>query len=47
MCRNLMKTVLFNQTVIAFPFALMLYPLVKWRGIQNVRLQIFIYVFTV
>ena len=35
--RNMMKTVVFNQTLIAFPFVLVLYPLVKWRGIQNIR----------
>ena len=44
MFRSLMKTVIINQTVIAFPFVLALYPIVKWRGIPEIRCTFRIYI---
>jgi hypothetical protein len=35
--RNLLKVVMFNQTMVAFPFVLALFPLFKWRGIPDIR----------
>lgn len=35
--KSLLKTVVFNQTLIALPFVLALYPIFKWRGIRSIR----------